>query len=138
MHVHHIMPRKLGGTNDPENLVVVSIEEHAKIHHSQWILSGRWQDEVAWRALSGQVGRDEARRLAVKLSWNDKQKTKIRKQKISDSMKAFIGSTSGKKHGIGNLSCTGMKMYNNGIIQKFALEKPLGFVLGRLYYNKKK
>jgi hypothetical protein len=65
MHKHHIHPRHLGGTNDPDNLVEVSVEEHARIHHSQWILGGRWQDEVAWRTLSGQITRDEARKLAV-------------------------------------------------------------------------
>lgn len=65
MHKHHIIPRHLGGTNESENLVEVSVEEHAKIHHSLWILGGRWQDELAWRGLTKQIGKDEARRMAV-------------------------------------------------------------------------
>lgn len=82
MHIHHIMPRHLGGSNDSENLVKVTVEEHAKIHHSLWILGGRWQDEIAWRALSGQISSDVARRKACSLvmkekwadiSWREKQ-----------------------------------------------------------------
>lgn len=45
-HKHHITPRHLGGSNHQDNLVEVTVEEHAKIHHSLWILGGRWQDNV--------------------------------------------------------------------------------------------
>ena len=31
-HLHHIVPRHMGGTDEPENLVEVSIEEHAELH----------------------------------------------------------------------------------------------------------
>lgn len=62
MHKHHIMPRHLGGTDNPENLVEVSVEEHAEIHRCLWVYGGRWQDKTAWWVLSGQVGKDEIMR----------------------------------------------------------------------------
>ena len=59
------MPKHLGGNNDPDNLVEVTIEEHAEIHRCLWLYGGRWQDEIAWRMLSGQINSDQARRMAV-------------------------------------------------------------------------
>ena len=31
-HVHHIVPRHMGGTDNPENLVKLTVEEHAMAH----------------------------------------------------------------------------------------------------------
>ena len=31
-HVHHILPRSLGGTNDPKNLIALHIDDHMSIH----------------------------------------------------------------------------------------------------------
>jgi len=64
MHTHHILPRSAGGTDELDNLVEVTVEEHAEIHRCLWVYADRWQDELAWRTLSGHVGREEAIRLA--------------------------------------------------------------------------
>ena len=32
MHKHHIIPKHAGGTDDPENLVYLSVKEHAIAH----------------------------------------------------------------------------------------------------------
>ena len=29
-HLHHIIPKHMGGTDDPDNLIKLSIEEHAE------------------------------------------------------------------------------------------------------------
>lgn len=52
-HIHHIVPRHAGGSDDPSNLVSVTIEEHAELHLSLYLEHGRWQDWVAFQFLSG-------------------------------------------------------------------------------------
>ena len=58
-HKHHIIPRHMGGTDNPENIVELTIEEHAEAHRKLYEEHGRWQDELAWKGLSGQIGKDE-------------------------------------------------------------------------------
>ena len=58
-HKHHIIPRHAGGTDNPENIVELTIEEHAEAHRKLYEEHGRWQDELAWKGLSGQIGKDE-------------------------------------------------------------------------------
>lgn len=59
-HIHHIIPKYLGGTDDPSNLVELTVEEHAEAHRLLFEQHGNWQDKIAWKALSGQIGKDEA------------------------------------------------------------------------------
>ena len=58
-HKHHILPRHAGGTDDPSNLVELTIEEHAEAHRVLYETHGRWQDKMAWQLLSGQIGKEE-------------------------------------------------------------------------------
>ena len=59
-HVHHIIPRHLGGTDEPHNLThPISIEDHSIYHHVLYRMFGKPEDKVAWLALSGQIGREE-------------------------------------------------------------------------------
>ena len=52
-HRHHIIPKHMGGDNSPENLVEVSIEEHAELHLALYLEYGKWED---WRAAWGLSG----------------------------------------------------------------------------------
>ena len=54
-HTHHIIPRHAGGTDDPSNLIELTVNEHAEAHRQLFLKFGRWEDELAWKALSGQV-----------------------------------------------------------------------------------
>ena len=54
-HSHHIIPRHAGGTDDPENIILLTIEEHAEAHRLLYEKYGRWQDFYAWKGLSGQI-----------------------------------------------------------------------------------
>ena len=63
-HKHHIIPRHAGGTDDHDNLIDLTVEDHAIAHRMLWKLYGRWQDEVAWRMLSGQINGQEATKEA--------------------------------------------------------------------------
>jgi hypothetical protein len=59
-HIHHIIPKYMGGTDDPSNLVELTVEEHAEAHRKLFEEHGNWQDRIAWQALSGQIGKDDA------------------------------------------------------------------------------
>ena len=68
VHKHHIIPRHAGGTDDPSNIEEVTIEEHAERHRILFETHGYWQDKIAWKALSGQIGREEAIKEAARNS----------------------------------------------------------------------
>lgn len=42
----------MGGTDDPENLIELTPEEHAEAHRLLWEEHGRWQDYLAWQGLA--------------------------------------------------------------------------------------
>ena len=67
-HKHHIVPKHAGGTDDPENLIKLTVKEHAEAHRLLWEEHGRWQDKVAWQSLSGQISCAEAIKIAQSLA----------------------------------------------------------------------
>ena len=67
-HKHHIIPRHVGGTDDPSNIIKLTIEEHAEAHRVLYEQYGRWQDKVAWLTLSGQISCAEAIKMAQSLA----------------------------------------------------------------------
>lgn len=58
-HKHHIVPEYMGGSDDPSNIIELTIEEHAEAHRKLYEQHGNWQDFIAWKALSGTIGKDE-------------------------------------------------------------------------------
>ena len=58
-HNHHIIPRHAGGTNDPDNLISLTVEEHAQAHKELYEEFGRDEDRRAWLGLSGIIGKEE-------------------------------------------------------------------------------
>ena len=80
-HKHHIIPRHMGGTDDPDNLIELTIEEHAESHRKLWEQHGRYQDYYAWQGLSGQIGKEELIREIQSIA-NSKPKTEETKEKI--------------------------------------------------------
>lgn len=67
-HIHHIIPKhewkkrygSLKGVNNSSNVELLTTEEHATIHYERWVILGFPEDYIAWRALSGQIGREQA------------------------------------------------------------------------------
>jgi hypothetical protein len=53
-HKHHIIPKHMGGTDDPENLIELTIEEHAEAHKVLFEKHGKIEDYWAWKGLSGE------------------------------------------------------------------------------------
>lgn len=52
-HIHHIIPRHMGGTDDPSNLVELTVEEHAQAHKELYEKYGKKEDLCAYYMLSG-------------------------------------------------------------------------------------
>jgi hypothetical protein len=81
-HIHHILPQYLGGTDDPSNLIELTVEAHAEAHRLLYEQHGNWQDYCAWQALSGQMGQDEAMFMArskgSKKPMSEESKAKLR------------------------------------------------------------
>ena len=67
-HIHHIIPRHMGGTDDPSNLIEVTVEQHALLHKQLWEDLGYQEDYIAWRCLSGQITTQEATLEAIRLA----------------------------------------------------------------------
>ena len=88
-HKHHILPRHAGGTDNPSNIVLLSVEEHAEAHKKLYDQHGRKEDRWAWLGLSGQIGKDELLR-EIAMSQKGKKKPEGFGLKIS---KANIGKT---------------------------------------------
>jgi hypothetical protein len=97
-HIHHIVPKHLGGSDDPSNLIKLTVKEHAEAHKKLWEDHGNEYDYIAWKCLSGQISNVEANRLANIHYHKGRKLTEKTKKKISQRM-------SGEKHplyGIGH------------------------------------
>jgi hypothetical protein len=74
----------MGGTNDPSNLVELTVKQHAQAHKKLYEKHGLWQDRIAWQMLSGQITSNEARLMAAR--------------EANLGNKHFLGKTHSEKH----------------------------------------
>jgi hypothetical protein len=65
----------MGGTNDSSNLIELTVDEHAEAHRILFEKHGKWQDFMAWKALSGQIQSDEIRKVLTSLALKGKPKS---------------------------------------------------------------
>ena len=104
----------MGGTDDPSNLVEVTIEEHAELHLDLYLTHGQWEDWYAFMGLSGQIGKEElisqVCRTAAQQPRSEEFKKKIAasnrrrgpmseetKKKIAESKRGKLPWNKGKK-----------------------------------------
>jgi ribosomal protein S27AE len=83
-HIHHILPKHMGGTDEPENLIELTVEEHAEAHRILYEEHGHWQDYCAWQGLSGQISIQDAIKFAQQNASKDWMKTEAGKKKLRD------------------------------------------------------
>ena len=81
-HKHHIIPKHMGGSDSSDNLVELTVEEHANAHRVLYEQYGRVQDKRAWLGLAKIMTGEEI--IAEILS---SPKSKEHKQKISLALK---------------------------------------------------
>ena len=108
-HNHHIIPRHAGGTDDPSNLVKLTIEQHAEEHRKLYEQYGRWQDNLAHRALSGMISNQEAllESMSHKGERNPMYGKKHPEERIERMRECKVGDKNpfyGKKHSNETLS----------------------------------
>jgi len=75
----------MGGTDDPSNLVEVTIEQHAALHEQLWEEFGFWEDELAWKGLSQMIDRQEIISQVISNTHRGKKISEETKRKMSDA-----------------------------------------------------
>lgn len=74
-HIHHIIPRHMGGTDEPSNLIELSVSDHAEAHRILYENYGKLEDRLAWLGLSGLIGKTELSIEASRAVWKGKHHT---------------------------------------------------------------
>jgi len=99
-HTHHKIPKHMNGTNDPENLVRLTVEEHAYAHRLLYEKYGKEEDRIAWLGLAGIFSKEEVVQAAQKLGRTagglankGKAKSDQHKQNISNSIQTMYENT---------------------------------------------
>jgi hypothetical protein len=95
-HKHHIVPKHMGGTDDPSNLVELTVEEHAEAHRKLYEQYGLWQDKVAWKGLSGMIGKEEIMREISRQNGKINGKRNAGRKHSEESRKKMSASHTGK------------------------------------------
>lgn len=84
-HIHHIIPKHMGGTDDPSNLIELTVEEHALAHLKLYEQYGHWQDKVAYEGLLGRIGQEEILRLKQGLANKGRKRSPETIAKLKES-----------------------------------------------------
>ena len=75
-HKHHIIPKHMGGNDDANNIIELTVQEHAQAHKELFEMHGNWQDKIAWKALSGQIGKEEITKTVQRMTHLGKKRPK--------------------------------------------------------------
>jgi hypothetical protein len=87
----------MGGTDDPSNLIELTVEEHAEAHRKLFEQYGHWQDEIAWKGLAGIIPKAEIVRSLQSEAGKSGRGKKMGPQS-PDHIKKRIESRRGWKH----------------------------------------
>ena len=161
-HKHHIIPRYEGGSDFAENIVELTVTQHAMWHFAEWQRKGLWQDKVAWQGLAGIIGHEEAVSIAssegsrlrdyerpetiqkLKAAWTEERKAKHSRAmaekwkdqgaKIQETLSNLRRSSPHTQLAKQRMSRAkkGRKWWNDGKEQCMSFECPDGWVHGRL------
>jgi len=80
----------MGGSDNFENLVEVTVTQHAMFHYCNWCLWRNQQDKIAWKALAGIITCEEAVYQALSLGAKIRNQLPCKektKEKISNNNK---------------------------------------------------
>ena len=99
-HKHHIIPKHAGGSDDPANLIELTVEENAQAHRELYETYGRTQDKLAWKGLAGLIGHDEIMYELMSMPKSEEHKRKISEAHKGMSKPWVVGSNVGAKKGV--------------------------------------
>lgn len=112
-HKHHIVPKHLGGTDTPENLVLLHPYDHAIMHYVRWKIYRTYGDAWAFNRLKAWLDKGGLTVRGMKHSEEAKQKigfessARVRKPhseetkaKISQAKKGRSSNRKGAKHSL--------------------------------------
>lgn len=105
----------MGGSNDPTNIIEITIKEHAEKHKELWEKYNKKEDYIAWKCLSGKFEecekeRVELSKLGFKKFLKNKKKKKIWIDKIKKKRKEQIITNEHKR----KISNSLIELYKNG------------------------
>lgn len=78
-HKHHIIPKHMGGSDDPTNIIELTVEEHSQAHLKLYEQYGKKEDLCAYYMLSGKSQDPEFKKMVSSLG--GKGSYKKRKEK---------------------------------------------------------
>lgn len=127
-HKHHIIPKHMGGSDDPSNLVQVTVEQHANLHKQLWEDLGDIRDYYAWLGLSKRE--EEKIRLRCSLGGKIGGKKLLGIPKSEQHRKNLANSLKGKKQTdehIQNVK-NALSGANSKLSKRYRVEEPNGNV----------
>lgn len=93
----------MGGTDNSNNLIELTVKQHALEHKKLYKRYGKWEDKIAWQTLSGQMTRYEAQQQVRRLANLGKKQTKESKLKNSFKKKEWWTDKSNREKIIKNM-----------------------------------
>lgn len=145
MHNHHIIPRYMGGRNMKENLVEVTIIQHAMYHFCNYQLWGNDEDRLAWKGLSGIIPKEQVVYESILLGQSkgvDAARTPEAIERKKKKLKEIKHQQGEKNSQYGKKWIYNLKLHKTKRIDK-NLDIPEGWELGRIenfdsYFEKQK
>lgn len=58
----------MGGSDDPSNIIELTVEEHAEAHKILFDMYGKKEDELAWKGLAGIIGKEEITKILCSIA----------------------------------------------------------------------
>lgn len=96
-HKHHIIPRHMGGSDDPSNIVKISVDEHAVAHLKLFEKFGKQEDYIAYRGLTGYATTQEMIKLVCSLAGSIQGKKNAESGHMKTIQKLSPHSENGKR-----------------------------------------